>query len=82
MQVDFAYYTRGVRQPQDPINARGDRGDSLPRRQLRLDRVLEEPGADLMAEACEHFQLHELAVEDASIAHQRPKVEKATTVSI
>ncbi len=28
-----------------------------------------------MAELCRHFGLHELAVEDASRAHQRPKVE-------
>ncbi len=74
MQVDFAYYTRGVRQPQErmtlaEIAAIPHRGGSF------VWIELEEPGADLMAEACEHFQLHELAVEDTSIAHQRPKVE-------
>jgi Mg2+ and Co2+ transporter CorA len=29
----------------------------------------------LLFEACEHFGLHELAVEDAARAHRRPKVE-------
>jgi len=28
-----------------------------------------------MEEAAKHFNLHELAVEDAACAHQRPKVE-------
>jgi magnesium transporter len=34
-----------------------------------------EPGTELMAELRARFGLHELAVEDASRAHQRPKVE-------
>jgi magnesium transporter len=36
---------------------------------------LHEPGPELMAELCNRFGLHELAVEDAARAHQRPKVE-------
>jgi magnesium transporter len=36
---------------------------------------LHEPGRETMAEVSRHFGLHELAVEDASVAHQRPKVE-------
>ena len=36
---------------------------------------LNEPDEALMAEAKEEFGLHELAVEDAHRAHQRPKIE-------
>ncbi|MFC4727871.1 magnesium/cobalt transporter CorA [Coralloluteibacterium thermophilus] len=36
---------------------------------------LYEPGADLLASLQEEFGLHELAVEDAHKAHQRPKIE-------
>jgi magnesium transporter len=36
---------------------------------------LEEPSEALMADVSTLFRLHELAVEDASKAHQRPKVE-------
>jgi magnesium transporter len=36
---------------------------------------LREPARELMDEISRHFGLHELAVEDASRAHQRPKVE-------
>jgi magnesium transporter len=33
------------------------------------------PGAHLLA-AADEFELHELAVEDAIAAHQRPKLER------
>lgn len=36
---------------------------------------LHEPDKALMAEAQQQFQLHDLAVEDAHRAHQRPKIE-------
>jgi magnesium transporter len=36
---------------------------------------LHEPANELMAELSRRFNLHELAVEDAARAHQRPKVE-------
>ena len=36
---------------------------------------LYEPDDDLLAKMKEEFGLHELAVEDARIAHQRPKIE-------
>jgi magnesium transporter len=36
---------------------------------------LQEPSADVLKSVQEEFGLHELAVEDASNAHQRPKVE-------
>ncbi len=34
-----------------------------------------EPSADELREVAEQFHLHELAVEDAELAHQRPKLE-------
>lgn len=36
---------------------------------------LHEPDQELMAEAQQQFRLHDLAVEDAHRAHQRPKIE-------
>jgi magnesium transporter len=36
---------------------------------------LHEPDEDLLAEAQEQFGLHDLAIEDAHRAHQRPKIE-------
>jgi len=71
--VDCAYYDQGVRQ----------------RRKLSLEEAaacprhggnyvwveLDDPTPELMTEVSRHFGLHELAVEDAATAHQRPKVE-------
>jgi magnesium transporter len=71
--VDCAYYDQGVRQ----------------RRKLSLEEAaacprhggnyvwveLDDPTPELMTEVSRHFGLHELAVEDAAAAHQRPKVE-------
>ena len=73
MIVDCAYYEQGVRQ----------------RRELTLEEAaacprhggsyvwieLDDPTPGLMGEVARHFGLHELAVEDAAQAHQRPKVE-------
>ena len=73
MIVDCAYYDQGVRQ----------------RRKLSLEEAaacprhggnyvwveLDDPTPELMTEVSRHFGLHELAVEDAATAHQRPKVE-------
>jgi magnesium transporter len=36
---------------------------------------LYEPGADVLAQLQEEFCLHDLAIEDAGKAHQRPKIE-------
>jgi magnesium transporter len=36
---------------------------------------LKEPAADLLADVGKRFKLHELALEDATVAHQRPKIE-------
>jgi len=74
MSIDCAYYSGGVRQPRQPATlaeaaALRGRGGNY----LWLE--LEEPGGAVMAEVAGHFNLHELAVEDAACAHQRPKVE-------
>jgi magnesium transporter len=37
---------------------------------------LHEPDAELLAEVQQEFNLHDLAVEDAALAHQRPKLER------
>jgi magnesium transporter len=37
---------------------------------------LHEPSEEILSEVQKEFQLHELAVEDAHMAHQRPKVEQ------
>src|SRR5207247_956944 len=72
--VDCAYYARGVRQAQERMSL--EEAAALPRRGGNYVWIeLVEPSASLMNEACRHFRLHELAVEDAAHAHQRPKVE-------
>jgi magnesium transporter len=74
MIVECAYYARGVRQAQERMSF--EDAAALPRRggnYLWIELV--EPSATLMSDACQHFCLHELAVEDAAHAHQRPKVE-------
>jgi magnesium transporter len=37
---------------------------------------LHEPDTELLAEVQQEFNLHDLAVEDAALAHQRPKLER------
>ena len=73
MIVDCAYYSHGVREPQqlslEEAAARPRRGNNFAWVELR------EPAVELMAQVCDLFDLHELAVEDALRAHQRPKVE-------
>jgi magnesium transporter len=74
MIVDCAHYRDGRRQHEAPLEieeaAREARGDG--------DFVwlgLHEPDAGELARAAKAFGLHELAVEDAGKAHQRPKLE-------
>ena len=43
---------------------------------VRLDRPMHEPSADVLARVQRQFGLHDLAVEDAHTAHQRPKIEQ------
>ncbi len=72
--MDCAYYARGVRQVQERMSF--EEAAALPRRGANYVWIeLVEPSSSLMSEACRHFSLHELAVEDAAHAHQRPKVE-------
>jgi magnesium transporter len=74
MIVDCAHYLRGVRQHERPL-ALSDAA-TCPRSGASFVWLeLQEPGPELMDEVRGRFGLHELAVEDASHAHQRPKVE-------
>ncbi|PWN03886.1 magnesium and cobalt transport protein CorA [Nocardioides silvaticus] len=77
MIVDSAVYRKGVRVPvdchvhdYDALKAAAAEGEH--------DFVwvgLYEPGHDELAEIADAFGLHPLAVEDAVVAHQRPKLE-------
>jgi magnesium transporter len=74
--VDNAIYRKGVRVPMDCA------ASDLPAVRERLigedDFIwigLHEPSADELGEVAEAFGLHPLAVEDALLAHQRPKLE-------
>jgi len=74
MSVDCAYYSRGVRESELELTL--DDAAAIPRRGGNYVWIeIEEPSDDLMRRVCELFNLHELAVEDAGAAHQRPKVE-------
>jgi magnesium transporter len=74
MIVDCAYYSRGVRQPGEQMSL--EEAASCQRGGNNYVWIeLYEPGHELMAEVSRSFGLHELAVEDAFQAHQRPKVE-------
>jgi magnesium transporter len=74
MIVDCAYYERGVRQARGQMSL--EDAASWPRGGNNYVWIeLAEPTRELMAEVSRHFGLHELAVEDAAQAHQRPKVE-------
>jgi magnesium transporter len=74
MTVDCAYYARGVRQPDGPMSL--EEAAARPRGGNNYVWIeLHEPSQEVMAEVSRHFDLHELAVEDAARAHQRPKVE-------
>jgi magnesium transporter len=74
MSIDCAYYSHGVRQPHDGLGL--EEAATIPRRGGNYVWIeLEEPSDQLMADVCRYFSLHELAVEDAGSAHQRPKVE-------
>jgi magnesium transporter len=71
--VDCAYYDQGVRQPR---NLSLEEAAACPRHGGNYVWVeLDDPTPELMTEVSRHFGLHELAVEDAATAHQRPKVE-------
>ncbi len=73
MIVDCAYYEHGERRPEkltlEEAAARPRHGGSF------VWIELDDPSPELMLDVSKHFGLHELAVEDAAHAHQRPKVE-------
>jgi magnesium transporter len=74
MIVDCAHYVLGTRQEDGGMTLE----EAAARRRSGGSFVwieLHEPGEEVMLELCRHFGLHELAVEDAARAHQRPKVE-------
>jgi magnesium transporter len=74
MSVECAYYELGIRQPEQRLSIA--EAAALHRRGGSYVWIeLHEPTVDQMDELCRHFGLHELAVADATRAHQRPKVE-------
>jgi magnesium transporter len=71
--VDSAYYEHGVRQRGQLTLAEAA---ACPRGGGSYVWIeLDDPSHELMGEVSSYFGLHELAVEDAAVAHQRPKVE-------
>ena len=74
MTVDCAYYANGVRQPLAPTTL-AEAAETPHRGGHYLWIELDEPAPGVMEDLCRHFDLHQLAVEDAAQAHQRPKVE-------
>ena len=74
MNIDCAYYVGGKHQPLDPMSLA--EAAALPRHGGSFVWIeLDDPGPDVMEEVRVEFGLHELAIEDASVEHQRPKVE-------
>jgi magnesium transporter len=74
MVVDCAHYVRGVRQDEGAMTL--ERAATCRRSGSSFVWIeLHEPGKELMAELGRRFNLHELALEDALKAHQRPKVD-------
>jgi magnesium transporter len=72
--VDCAHYKDGCRQDADPLAL-----EEAAQRRCDKDGFvwlgLHDPDAAELAEAAERFDLPPLAVEDATQAHQRPKIE-------
>lgn len=75
MIVDCAHYKDGLRQHSEPLPleqasscVKGEAGEFV-------WVGLHEPSTEEMDEVAKRFGLHELAVEDARHAHQRPKLE-------
>ena len=70
--VNCAAYEEGRRVADIDI----DRLDEWPPKDGRLVWIgLYEPDEEILAKLARHFGLHELAIEDAHMAHQRPKLE-------
>jgi magnesium transporter len=73
--VDCAVYVRGKRLP-GRWSHTGAIAEVRRRREGFVWIGLFEPAAEQLQGLAEAFGLHELAVEDAVVAHQRPKLEK------
>jgi magnesium transporter len=73
MIVDCAHYQDGRRSTQDPVSIEEAAARSHEGGFVWLG--LFEPGIAELKEVREAFDLHELAVEDALIAHRRPKMD-------
>lgn len=72
--LDAAHFLRGTRQPGGPLSLPA--AVALPRSGGSFVWIeLSEPTEEELEALCEGFELHELALEDARRAHQRPKVE-------
>ncbi len=71
--IDCAVYDNGVRRPGTVATSGALRAASHPGSFVWIG--LYEPTADEFAAVRDEFDLHELAVEDAMKAHQRPKLE-------
>lgn len=70
--VNCVAYRKGVRLPPFPID---DISEILKQPDIFLWIGLHEPDGALLDKMQEEFGLHELAMEDARAAHQRPKIE-------
>jgi magnesium transporter len=70
--VNSVAYKGGIRQSDVPIE---DISEVLREPDTFVWLGLHEPDEALLRQLQEEFELHELAVEDAHVAHQRPKVE-------
>ncbi len=75
MIVDCAHYRHGVRQHEGPLDLAEAASCAKAADDDFVWLGLHEPSAEELREVQTQFNLHELAVEDAQHAHQRPKLE-------
>jgi magnesium transporter len=75
MIVDCAHYRDGQRQHEGKLSLEDAAECVQGRRGEFVWLGLLEPSGEELREVAAHFGLHELAVEDAERAHQRPKLE-------
>jgi magnesium transporter len=76
MIVDSAHYKDGVRQHEEALSS--ERSAEIARNAGEGEFVwigIHEPEDGDLNQLAKLFNLHELAVEDAHVAHQRPKIE-------
>jgi magnesium transporter len=71
--INCAAYTEGKRIADVSLS---DVHDVLKKENQFVWIGLHEPSEDVLSRVQQEFKLHELAVEDAHLAHQRPKVEQ------